>query len=73
MKDLKALCFSDKCAIATRTNKTFVIKDVKWTETFCPDCKSALVWTKEDKICHYSTKTKSKKTKDFTINGSDNF
>ncbi len=74
LKNLRALCLSEKCAGYNNKHQKFVIKEVKVTETFCPDCKSALFWTTEDKGCHFSSKAAGfKKTREFNLNGKDSF
>lgn len=47
--ELKAFCTSRRCAQVRYENlSNYAIKDVPKTASVCPDCKSALLWKKEN-------------------------
>jgi hypothetical protein len=65
---LRALCFSDKCSNRKGNNQKpsatgGVEKRVSRSQDFCPDCASALYWTREDRNSvekHYAVRSNRK-------------
>jgi len=49
MSKLLAYCTSRACTVGRFENiSNYAIKDVPKTASVCPDCKSALLWKKEN-------------------------